>query len=264
MKFIIGKKLEMTQIWKGDKVIPVTRIEAGPCFVAQVKDKKTDGYEAVQLGFGERKEKNIAKPQKGHLSKKNLKTTIKYLREFRCDENTLKGLNVGDVVSADTFEAGNPIDVIGISKGKGFQGVVKRHGFHGQKKTHGNKDQLRMSGSIGAGGPQHVFKGVRMGGRMGDEQVTVKNLEIVEVDIDKNYLYVKGAVPGARNGLVLVVCGEGELKVNTKKEEVKEEVKEPETQEVKAEEKAPEAEAKAEEIPAAEPAKEEVPAEEKK
>lgn len=207
----------MTQIWKGENAIGVTRVQTGPCVVVQIKTKDKDGYEAAQFGFGTRKEKNIAKPQLGHMKKAG--GNFRYLRELRTEAGALK---CGDVVAVDTFAPGDEIQVSGISKGKGFQGVVKRHGFHGQDKTHGNKDQLRMSGSIGTGGAAHVFKGMRMGGRMGGENVTTKNLEIVEVDKENNILYIKGAVPGARNGLVLIE-GEGELKVariNTNSEQI--------------------------------------------
>lgn len=207
MKYIIGKKLDMTQIWQGEKVVGVTKVQAGPCVVVQIKTKDKDGYDAVQFGFGNRKEKNIAKPQLGHMKKAG--GNFRYLRELRAEAGALK---CGDVVDVNTFESGDEIQVAGVSKGKGFQGVVKRHGFHGQDKTHGNKDQLRMSGSIGTGGAAHVFKGMRMGGRMGGENVTTKNMEIVEVDKENNILYVKGAVPGARNGLV-IISGEGDLKL---------------------------------------------------
>lgn len=216
MKFIIGKKIEMTQVWQGDKVVAVTRVQAGPCVVTQVKNIENDGYKAVQLGFGKRKEKNIAKPQKGHM--KGLGAFMS-MKEFRTEAGETK---VGDVINVDTFAVGDGIQVIGVSKGKGFQGVVKRHGFKGSKKTHGNKDQLRMPGSAGATGPAHVFKGMRMGGRMGGDQVTVKNLEIVAVDTENNILSIKGAVPGARNGLVLI-SGEGELKISQANTETKEE-----------------------------------------
>ncbi len=200
----------MTQVWQGDKVVGVTKVQTGPCVVAQVKTKDKDGYEAVQIGFGERKEKNIAKPQLGHFKK--CKNNFRYVREFRSGD--AGELNIGDVIDVSIFKEGDNIQVTGISKGKGFQGVVKRHGFHGQDKTHGNKDQLRMPGSVGCTGPAHVFKGVRMPGRMGNEQVTTKNLEVIEVDKDNNILLIKGAVPGARNGLVLI-SGEGELKLST-------------------------------------------------
>ncbi len=229
MKFILGKKIEMTQIWKGNDVVAVTKVQAGPCVVTQIKNNDKDGYMAAQLGYGERKEKNIAKPQKGHLAKvkdkdSKSKTNLRYLKEFRIDGDT--NLNIGDKIDASAFELGDIVKVTGTSKGKGFQGVVKRHGFHGQNKSHGTKDQLRMPGSIGATGPAHVFKGVRMPGRMGGDKVSVNNLEIVEIDKENNILYIKGAVPGARNGLVLI-SGDGEIKtvVDEKKvEEIKVEI----------------------------------------
>ena len=214
----------MTQVWQGEKVIAVTKVQAGPCPVVQVKTVSgKDGYSAVQLGFGERKEKNIKKPQIGHLKKiSNIRfpisknKNIKYLREFR-DE--VKDLKVGDVVDVGTFAVGDTVKVTGTSKGKGFQGNVRRHGFHGHNTTHGTKDQVRTSGSIGAGGVQHVLKGMRMPGRMGNEQVTTANLKIVQVDEVNNILYISGAVPGARNSLVLI-SGAGELKTVQPKAEV--------------------------------------------
>lgn len=214
MKFLVGKKLDMTQVWQGDNVVGVTRVQAGPCVVVQIKNEDKDGYSAVQVGFGKRQSKNIKKPQLEHM--KGL-DNFRYLREFRISSDTPKDtkerqLKRGDKIDVSAFEVGDNIQVEGVSKGKGFQGVVKRHGFHGQDKTHGNKDQLRMPGSIGATGPAHVFKGQKMPGRMGGDQVTVKNLEVVEVDKENNILLIKGAVPGARNGLVLI-SGEGELKV---------------------------------------------------
>ena len=221
MKFIVGKKLDMTQVWQGDKVVAVTRVQAGPCTVVQVKTDEKDGYSAVQVGYGERKEKNIAKPQLGHLKKlevrsKKLEVNLRYLREFRCGD-LVKDLKIGDVIDVSSFVVGDKIQVTSTSKGKGFQGVVKRHGFHGQDKTHGTKDQLRMPGSIGATGPAHVFKGQKMPGRMGGDRVTVKGLEVVEVDKENNVLLVKGAVPGARNGLVLI-SGEGDVTPITPKD----------------------------------------------
>lgn len=260
MKFIIGKKIEMTQVWKEDKVVAVTKVSAGPCAVTQVKNNETDGYSAVQLGFGERKEKNINKPQKGHL--KNL-SNFRYLREFRVENS---GLKRGDQIDLNTFVNGDKVAVSSVSKGKGFQGVVKRYGFRGTKKTHGNKDQLRMPGSIGATGPAHVFKGTRMGGRMGGDQVTIKNQEIIEVDIENNLILIKGVVPGARNSLVLI-SAEGDLKivekVESKKKEVeniKEEIKKP-----KAEKEIPETPEKVEkEVVAAKEKVDEKKSEEKK
>ena len=203
----------MTQVWQGERQMAVTKVQAGPCPGVQLKNEKSDGYTAVQLGFGERKEKNINKPQIGRLKKAGLaskdgKRNLRYYREFR-DE--VKDLKVGDIIDVNTFAVGDVIKVTGTSKGKGFQGSVKRHGFHGHNTTHGTKDQVRTSGAIGAGGPQHVFKNKRMPGRMGNERVTTSNVKIVQVDQANNILYISGAVPGARNGLVMIY-GDGELK----------------------------------------------------
>lgn len=199
MKFILGKKLEMTQKFLDDgTVVPVTAVLAGPCAITQVKTVAKDGYDAAQIGFGIKKKMN--KPQAGHL--KDL-DNFRYLREVRIDE--LKGkedLKRGDVIAVDSFQVGDLVKVSGNSKGKGFQGVVRRHGFSGSPATHGHKDQLRMPGSIGSTGPQRVFKGMRMAGRMGDERITVKNLKVIEIDKNKNIIFIKGAIPGARNGLV--------------------------------------------------------------
>lgn len=211
MKFIIGEKINMTQLWQDENKIAVTKIKVAPCRVVQVKTKERDGYEAVQLGTVERKAKNIAKPQLGHC--KDL-GNFRYLREFRLDkiksQDSKPELQVGDTIDAGTFVPGDAVQITAFSRGRGFQGVVKRHGFHGQDKGHGNKDQLRMSGSIGAGGPAHVFKGIRMGGRMGNEQVTIKNLRVVEVDAANGFIYINCGVPGGRHSLVLV-SGPGEL-----------------------------------------------------
>jgi large subunit ribosomal protein L3 len=198
MKFILAKKLEMSQVFRADgTVIPVTLVKAGPCVVTQVKTNETDGYAAVQLGFDEGR--NLTKPQVGHLHDL---PSMRVLREFRLhDAPTVQR---GDAVEATVFAAGDRVQVTGVSKGKGFQGVVKRHHFHGHPTSHGHKDQARMPGSIGAGGVQHVLKGRRMAGRMGNDQVTVKNLEIVEVR-DNGILAVKGAVPGARNSVLEIV-----------------------------------------------------------
>jgi large subunit ribosomal protein L3 len=198
MKFILAKKIEMSQVFRPDgTVIPVTLVKAGPCVVTQVKTNETDGYTAIQLGF--LPGKKLAKPQAGHLKDLEPKAV---LHEFRLTEPG--ELKRGDAVEASVFAAGDKIQVVGISKGKGFQGVVKRHHFHGHPASHGHKDQLRMPGSIGAGGVQHVMKGRRMAGRMGNEQITVKNLEIVEVR-DNGILAVKGAVPGARNSVIEIM-----------------------------------------------------------
>lgn len=198
MKFIIAKKIEMSQEFSEDgTVTPVTILEAGPITVTQVKNSEKDGYQAVQVGFGTRKAKNVTKPVKGHL--KDL-GTFAVLKEFK----TTDAYERGQLITADTFETGDMVDVTGTSIGRGYAGVVKRHGFSGSLKTHGHKDQLRMSGSIGAGEPQHVFKGMRMSGQMGAAQVTTKNLKIVAVDAKKNQIKVRGAVPGSR-GMVLFI-----------------------------------------------------------
>ncbi len=218
MKFILGRKLNMTQVFEADgRVIPVTAVLAEPNVITQVRTMDTDKYSAVQLGFGVAKK--LKKAQAGHLSGIN---PVKVLREVRVDVKEIGNLKRGDVITVETFEKGNEVRVTGKSKGKGFQGVVKRHGFHGSPATHGHKDQLRMPGSIGATAGQRVLKGTRMAGHMGDEQITVTGLEIVEVDIEKNILYVKGAVPGARNGMLMIV-GPGEIKVKEtiKPEEIK-------------------------------------------
>jgi large subunit ribosomal protein L3 len=195
----------MTQIFKGDNVIPVTLIESGPNFVIQIKTKEKDGYVAVQLGFGVKKEKNIKKPQRGHLKKiSNLKSQIsnlRWLKEFRVEATELKA---GDEIKPEIFAPGDKVNIVAISKGKGFQGVVKRHGFHGGPKSHGQKDRHRAPGSIGASWPQHVIKGMRMAGRMGGDKITVKNLEVVEVDKENNLVAIKGAIPGRRGTLVMI------------------------------------------------------------
>ena len=247
----------MTQIWKDDKVLAVTPILATPCTITQVRNKVKDGYEAIQLASGERKKKNISKPQLGHV--KNLDIAPAHIREFRTAEAI--NFNVGDVISVGTFVIGDKINVSATSKGKGFQGVVKRHGFHGFRKTHGNKDQERMGGSVGPKGPAHVFKGMKMGGRMGGKRITTTNLEIVGIDEENNILLIKGAVPGAINGFV-TITGVGELKVNLKKIKVEEpKVEETPVEEVKTEEASVE-ETKKEDAPVEEVKVEEVKAEE--
>lgn len=267
MKFISGKKLSMTQIWSGDVVMAVTPVLAGPCTITQVKSKVKDGYDAVQLAYGERKEKNIKKPQLGHYKKAGVKPA--HVREFKIDNTA--DLKIGDTITVGTFAVGDKINVTGVSKGKGFQGVVKRHHFAGFRKTHGNKDQERMPGSIGPKGPAHVFKGTRMAGRMGGDRVTTTNLEVMAIDEEKNIIFVKGAVPGAINGFI-TISGTGELKVNspasapveTKVEEA--EVKEDVQVAVEGEENVKEdvKEVPAEDKKADEPAAAETPVEEKK
>ncbi len=196
---MMGRKLGMTQVFGEDgNAVPVTVIEAGPCYVTQLKTTETDGYEAVQLGFGEAKKLNA--PERGHL--KSL-PPLKYLREFKADD--LADLEVGQKIDVGLFEVGEKVDVIGTSKGKGFAGVVKRHHFRGGPKTHGQSDRWRAPGSSGSTTtPGRVLKGTRRAGRMGDERVTVRNLEVVQVDPERNLLLVRGAVPGGKNGLLMI------------------------------------------------------------
>lgn len=196
---IIGRKLGMTQIFEENgEVAAVTAIEAGPCTVIQVKAVAKDRYQAVQLGFGETK--RLKSPQRGHL--KGL-GQFRYLREFRVDD--AKAASVGDKVDVSLFKEGDRVDVTGVSKSKGFAGVVKRHHFAGGPKTHGQTDRHRRPGSIGATtSPGRVWKGMRMAGHMGGERVTVRNLEVFKANTDGNLLLVKGAVPGSRNGLLLI------------------------------------------------------------
>lgn len=205
MKGILGKKVGMTQVFnERGEVIPVTVIEAGPCFVAQIKTVERDGYTAVQLGFEDIKPKRLTQPQLKHLQKSNL-PPLRYLREIQMTAEELASFEEGQKVTVDIFQAGELVDVVGTSKGKGFAGVVKRHGFSGGPKTHGQSDRHRTPGSIGAcTTPGRVFKGMRMAGRMGGERVTTHGLEVVMVDPERNLLAVRGAVPGARNGLLLI------------------------------------------------------------
>jgi len=200
MKGILGKKVGMTQIFDDTgEAIPVTIIEAGPCYVTQIKVKKTDGYEAIQLGFSEAKRLN--RPQRGHLPKGV--PDLRYLREIDVDD--ISAYEVGQKIDADIFSVGDLVDVTGTSKGKGFAGAMKRHRFSGGPMTHGQSDRARAPGSIGAGStPGRVWKGMRMPGHMGNERTTVQNLKVVLVDPERNLLAIKGAVPGARGGLVSV------------------------------------------------------------
>jgi large subunit ribosomal protein L3 len=195
----LGTKIGMTQIFREDgKVVPVTVIQAGPCVVTQVKTMETDGYEAVQLGFGDVKRRN--KPQAGHL--KNSKLS-RYLREVTTDDTS--GFTVGQSIGVDIFEAGEKVDVIGTSKGRGFAGVMKRWNFGGGPRTHGQSDRARAPGSIGGGTtPGKVYKGMKMGGHMGNRRITVKGLEIIEIDTERNLLMVKGGIPGAPNSLIQI------------------------------------------------------------
>ena len=196
---IIGRKLGMTQIFRDSgKTEAVTAIEAGPCLVTQVKTASKEGYNAVQLGFGQAKRLNS--PQRGHLKGVG---QFRYLREFRVDD--AEAIKVGDKVDASLFKAGDMVDVTGVSKGKGFAGVVKRHHFAGGPKTHGQSDRHRAPGSIGSTtSPGRVLKGLRMAGHMGNDRVTVRHLEIIQANPERNLLLIKGAVPGARNGLLLI------------------------------------------------------------
>jgi len=203
---IIGKKLGMTQIFRDNaKAEAVTAIEAGPCTVTQVKTAAKDGYNAAQLGFGDTK--RLKSPERGHLEGLG---QFKYLQEFRIGDN--EAIEVGQRIDASLFKAGDLVDITGVSKGKGFAGVVKRHHFAGGPKTHGQSDRHRAPGSIGATtSPGRVFKGQRMAGHMGNRRVTVRHLEVIEADPARNLLLVKGAVPGARNGLLLIrKSGEGQ------------------------------------------------------
>lgn len=202
MPGIIGRKVGMTSIYSAEgKILPCTVIEAGPCVVTQVKTQDRDGYDAIQLGFGDRKEKNTPNALKGHFKKANTDPKSK-LVEFKGFDN----LNLGDVVTAEIFEEGEYVDVIGTSKGKGFQGVVKRHGFGGVgQSTHGQHNRLRAPGSIGAASyPAKVFKGMRMAGQMGNKRITAENLQVLKVLTDKNLIIVKGSVPGANGSTVTI------------------------------------------------------------
>ena len=202
-KGIIGRKIGMTQIFdaKGN-VVPVTVVEAGPCVVVQKKTVENDGYTAVQLGFGDVKPEKLNKPMKGHFGKSDV-APKRTLREFRladCD-----ALSVGDVVKADTFAVGEHVDVVGTSKGKGYAGAIKRWNFQRLKETHGTGPVARHAGSLGAcSSPSRVYKGMKGAGHLGAERVTVQNLEIVKIDAENNLIAIKGAIPGARKGIVVI------------------------------------------------------------
>jgi len=203
-KGIIGKKIGMTQIFdEAGKVVPVTVVEAGPCVVVQKKTVENDGYAALQLGYGDVKVQRVNKPMKGHFDKADVacKSTLKEFRLDDCDS-----LNVGDIVKADTFAVGDAIDVVGTSKGKGFQGAIKRHNQHRLKETHGTGPVHRQAGSMGAcSSPSRIYKGKGMAGQMGAEKVTVQSLEVVKVDAENNLIAIKGAIPGPKGGIVTIV-----------------------------------------------------------
>ncbi len=204
MKTLIGRKVGMTQIFdeKG-LVVPVTVIEAGPCPVVQVKTIETDGYNAVQLGFGEVKERRVNKPETGHFKKANIKP-VKHLREFRACPECITTVKVGDEIKVDTFETGDKVDIQGITKGKGFQGVIKRHGQSRGPMGHGSMYH-RRPGSMGpCATPGRVFKGKKLPGHMGVDKVTVQNLEVVKVDLDKNAILIKGSVPGNKGSILKI------------------------------------------------------------
>ena len=201
-KGLLGKKIGMTQIFdESGLAIPVTLIEAGPCYVTQVRTPQRDGYSAVQIGYSEVKPKRLSGGQLGHLKKADL-PPLKFLREFRSKDPQV---NEGDVVKVDQFTIGERVDVVGTSKGRGFAGAVKRHGFAGGPKTHGQSDRLRTPGSRGSGTtPGRIFKGSRGPGHMGNDRVTSQNLKLEIVDLERNLLGVRGAVPGARGSLVVI------------------------------------------------------------
>ncbi|GAB3624287.1 50S ribosomal protein L3 [Mariniluteicoccus endophyticus] len=203
VKGILGTKLGMTQLWDdNNKVVPVTVIQAGPCVVTQVRTPEADGYNAVQLGFGAVKAKKVTKPSAGHFEKAGV-TPRKHLVELRTADAS--SYELGQELNADVFEAGNVVDVTGVSRGKGTAGVMKRHGFHGLRASHGVHRKHRSPGSIGGcATPGRVFKGLRMAGRMGVDKVTVQNLEIHSVDTERGLILVKGAVPGVKGGLVVL------------------------------------------------------------
>jgi len=201
---LLGKKTGMTRIFdESGNIIPVSIIEAGPCFVTQVKTKDKDGYDAVQIGFDDKRLKSVNKPLKGHFDKVKI-APKKFLAEFR--NYDVKDLSEGSELGVDVFKEGDKIDVQGVTKGKGFQGVVRRHGFGGGAQTHGQSDRLRAPGSIGASSyPSRVFKGQKMAGRMGGDNLTIRNVRIIKVEKDANLIYLKGAIPGHINGYVKLI-----------------------------------------------------------
>jgi large subunit ribosomal protein L3 len=202
VKGILGTKLGMTQIFDDTRAVPVTVIQAGPCVVAQVKTEERDGYRAVQLAFGDTRPRQVSKPMQGHFEKVDAEPA-RYLVELRTDDADT--YTPGQKIKADLFAPGDRADVVGVSKGKGFAGVMKRHGFGGLSGSHGTERKHRSPGAIGAcATPSRVFKGMRMAGQMGNERVTILNLEVVQVDPERNLLLLKGATPGPNGGLVMV------------------------------------------------------------
>ena len=200
-KGIIGKKLGMTQIFdEVGNVIPVTLIEAGPCVVSQKKTAETDGYDALQLAYCDAKEKHLTKAELGHLKKAGL-SAKKHLKEFRLEDCSA---NVGDVITVDTFAAGEKVDITGITKGRGYTGAIKRWNLHKLRMTHGVGPVHRQSGSMGVIDPARIFKNKKMAGQWGNEQVTVLNLKVVKIDSEKNLIAIKGAIPGAKDGIVFI------------------------------------------------------------
>ncbi len=204
MKGIIGKKVGMTQIFdENGNVIPVTVIEAGPCYVTQIRSGERDGYAAVQLGFGDTKPQRLTKGELGHLRRNNL-PALRHLREFRLKNGELD-VEEGQQLKVDVFAKGERVDIIGTSKGRGFAGTIKRHHFHRGPKTHGQSDRERAPGSVGSTTtPGRTYKGQRMAGRMGGDRVTAENLEVVVIDPERNLLAVRGSVPGANDGIVVI------------------------------------------------------------
>ncbi len=204
MTGILGKKVGMTQIFDQEgNCVPVTVVEAGPCYVTQIKTKEKDRYTAVQLGFDKVPEKKLNKPRAGHI-KKSGSEPVRTLREFRASEEETENLKLGQQVDVSLFKPGDFVDVCGKSKGRGFTGVMKRHNFRGFRATHGTHEYFRHGGSIGCCTPQHTIKGVKMPGRYGGKRVTTQNLTVVEVRNDENLMLIKGAIPGARNSLLLI------------------------------------------------------------
>ena len=201
-KGLIGKKIGMTQLFdENGKVIPVTVVEAGPCTVVQKKTIENDGYAAVQVGFGDVKVTKVNKPMAGHFKKADV-APKKVLKEFRLADTD--SVNVGDILKADTFAVGDRVDVVGTSKGKGTAGVIKRWNFSRLKETHGTGPVHRHGGSLGVIDPARIFKGKKMAGHLGSEKVTVQNLDIVKVDVENNLIAIKGAIPGPKNGIVVI------------------------------------------------------------